>query len=157
MLRGHRVQAFARCGVGTASVARPIVRADRTRRRGRRPAAPRGASKRCDLPADGTQRTSYHVRLEPSTVMKVLARYRMPLQLHVGVSSGIAVRKARQVRYEGSNRGTYLRWCESAAAGGQRGDNGAEEPDSRRGEVGRGEGRRRKWRKIRGATEENAP
>ena len=45
-------------------------------------------------------RIGYHLRLPHSTVGRVLARYRMPLLVHLDQATGLPVRKPQPVRYE---------------------------------------------------------
>ena len=48
----------------------------------------------------GPHRIGYHLRLPRSTVGRVLARYRMPLLVHLDQATGLPVRKPKPVRYE---------------------------------------------------------
>ena len=53
-------------------------------------------------------RIGYHLHLPQSTVSKVLARYRVPLLGHIDVTTGLAVRKAKAVRYEHATPGDMI-------------------------------------------------
>ena len=48
----------------------------------------------------GPHRIGYHLGLPRSTVGRVLARYRMPLLVHLDQATGLPVRRPRPVRYE---------------------------------------------------------
>jgi transposase InsO family protein len=48
----------------------------------------------------GPHRIGYHLHIPRSTVGRVLARYRMPLLVHVDQATGLPVRKPKPVRYE---------------------------------------------------------
>jgi len=48
----------------------------------------------------GPHRIGYHLHLPRSTVGRVLARYRMPLLVHLDQATGLPVRAAEPVRYE---------------------------------------------------------
>lgn len=48
----------------------------------------------------GPHRISYHLGIPRSTIERVLARYRMPLLIHIDQATGLPVRKPRIVRYE---------------------------------------------------------
>jgi transposase InsO family protein len=48
----------------------------------------------------GPHRISYHLGVPRSTVGRVLARYRMPLLVHVDRATGLPVRRPKPVRYE---------------------------------------------------------
>jgi transposase InsO family protein len=48
----------------------------------------------------GPHRIGYHLRLPHSTVGRVLARYRMPLLVHLDQATGLPVRTPKPVRYE---------------------------------------------------------
>ena len=56
----------------------------------------------------GPHRIGYHLHLPQSTVSKVLARYRVPLLGHIDVNTGLAVRKAKAVRYEHATPGDMI-------------------------------------------------
>ena len=48
----------------------------------------------------GPHRIGYHLHIPRSTVGRTLARYRMPLLVHLDQATGLPVRKPRPVRYE---------------------------------------------------------
>jgi len=56
----------------------------------------------------GPHRISYHLGVPRSTVGRVLARYGMPLLAHVDQATGLAVRKAKAVRYEAAAPGDLV-------------------------------------------------
>lgn len=48
----------------------------------------------------GPHRIGYHLRLPRSTVGRVLARYHMPLLVHLDQATGLPVRRPKPIRYE---------------------------------------------------------
>jgi transposase InsO family protein len=48
----------------------------------------------------GPHRIGYHLAMPRSTVGRVLARYRMPLLVHVDQATGLPVRRPKPIRYE---------------------------------------------------------
>jgi len=56
----------------------------------------------------GPHRIGYHLRLPRSTVGRVLARYRMPLLVHLDQATGLPVRKPKPVRYEMATPGELV-------------------------------------------------
>jgi hypothetical protein len=56
----------------------------------------------------GPHRIAWHLRLNRSTVEKVLRRYSMPPLTHLDRATGLPVRKARPVRYEHPNPGDLV-------------------------------------------------
>lgn len=56
----------------------------------------------------GPHRIGYHLHLQPSTVSKVLTRYRMPLLGQLDRTTGLPVRKPKPVRYERANPGDLV-------------------------------------------------
>ena len=56
----------------------------------------------------GPHRIGYHLGVPRATVGRVLARYQMPLLAHVDQATGLAVRKAKAVRYEASAPGALV-------------------------------------------------
>ena len=56
----------------------------------------------------GPHRIAYQLRLQQSTVSKVLARYQMPLLGHLDRNTGLPVRKPKAVRYEKDNPGDLI-------------------------------------------------
>ena len=56
----------------------------------------------------GPHRISYHLGVPRSTVGRVLARYRMPLLVHLDLATGLPVRKAKPVRYEAAAPGDLV-------------------------------------------------
>ena len=56
----------------------------------------------------GPHRISYHLRVPRSTVGRVLARYRMPLLVHLDQATGLPVRKAKPIRYEKATPGELV-------------------------------------------------
>ena len=56
----------------------------------------------------GPHRIGYHLGLARSTVGRVLARYRMPLLVHLDQATGLPVRRPRPVRYEAEGPGQLV-------------------------------------------------
>ena len=56
----------------------------------------------------GPHRIGYHLGLPRSTVGRVLARYRMPLLVHLDQATGLPVRRSRPVRYEAASPGELV-------------------------------------------------
>jgi transposase InsO family protein len=56
----------------------------------------------------GPHRIAYHLHVPRSTVGRVLARYRMPLLVHVDQATGLPVRKPKPLRYEASAPGQLV-------------------------------------------------
>jgi transposase InsO family protein len=56
----------------------------------------------------GPHRIGYHLHLPRSTVGRALARYRMPLLVHLDQATGLPVRKPRPVRYEMARPGELV-------------------------------------------------
>jgi transposase InsO family protein len=56
----------------------------------------------------GPHRISYHLGVPRSTVGRVLARYRMPLLVHLDQATGLPVRKPTPVRYEATKPGELV-------------------------------------------------
>ena len=56
----------------------------------------------------GPHRIGYHLGLPRSTVGRVLARYRMPLLVHLDQATGLPVRTVRPVRYEHERPGALV-------------------------------------------------
>ena len=56
----------------------------------------------------GPHRISYHLGVPRSTVGRVLARYRMPLLVHLDQATGLPVRKPKPVRYEAAPPGDLV-------------------------------------------------
>lgn len=56
----------------------------------------------------GPHRISYHLGVPRSTVGRVLARYRMPLLVHLDQATGLPVRKPKPVRYEAAAPGDLV-------------------------------------------------
>jgi transposase InsO family protein len=56
----------------------------------------------------GPHRIGYHLHLPRSTVGRVLARYRMPLLVHLDQATGLPVRAAEPVRYEHESPGQLV-------------------------------------------------
>jgi transposase InsO family protein len=56
----------------------------------------------------GPHRISYHLGVPRSTVSRVLARYRMPLLVHLDQATGLPVRKLEPVRYEAESPGDLV-------------------------------------------------
>ncbi|MCV2396545.1 IS481 family transposase, partial [Actinotalea sp. M2MS4P-6] len=56
----------------------------------------------------GPHRIGYHLQVPRSTVGRILARYRMPLLVHVDQATGLPVRRVRPVRYETATPGELV-------------------------------------------------
>jgi transposase InsO family protein len=56
----------------------------------------------------GPHRISYHLHLPRSTVGRALARYRMPLLVHLDQATGLPVRRPKPVRYEMTRPGELV-------------------------------------------------
>jgi len=56
----------------------------------------------------GPHRIGYHLGLPRSTVGRVLARYRMPLLVHLDQATGRPIRRSRPVRYETERPGALV-------------------------------------------------
>lgn len=56
----------------------------------------------------GPHRIGYHLSLPRSTVGRVLARYRMPLLVHLDQATGLPVRRPVPVRYEAESPGALV-------------------------------------------------
>jgi hypothetical protein len=56
----------------------------------------------------GPHRIGYHLRLPRSTVGRALARYRMPLLVHLDQATGLPVRRLKPVRYEMARPGELV-------------------------------------------------
>lgn len=56
----------------------------------------------------GPHRISYHLRVNRSTIERVLHRYRMPILEHIDQATGLAVRQVSPVRYERARPGDLV-------------------------------------------------
>lgn len=56
----------------------------------------------------GPHRIAYHLHVPRSTVGRVLARYRMPLLVHLDQATGLPVRRPAPVRYEATRPGELV-------------------------------------------------
>jgi transposase InsO family protein len=56
----------------------------------------------------GPHRIGYHLHLPRSTVGRVLARYRMPLLVHLDLATGLPVRAPKPIRYEMAEPGELV-------------------------------------------------
>jgi transposase len=56
----------------------------------------------------GPHRIGYHLRIPRSTVGRALARYRMPLLVHLDQATGLPVRRPKPVRYEMTRPGELV-------------------------------------------------
>jgi|TARA_R100000365_G_C2742442_1_gene71113 hypothetical protein len=56
----------------------------------------------------GARRIAWHLGLNPATVGRVLARYRMPRLSHLDRNTGLPVRKPKPIRYEAAAPGDIV-------------------------------------------------
>ncbi|WP_309709217.1 IS481 family transposase [Pseudolysinimonas sp.] len=56
----------------------------------------------------GARRIAWHLGLNPATVGRVLARYRMPRLSHLDRNTGLPVRKPKPIRYEAAEPGDIV-------------------------------------------------